>query len=152
MDASTALVVFILDGQRYALHLSAVERVIRAVEITRLPEAPDIVAGVINLRGRVIPVVDVRRRFHLPRRETTPADQFIIARTARRPVAAPVDAVDGVVEYDQGMRVPPGEIVPGIQYVDGVVKLRDGMVLIHDLDRFLSLEERRSLERAMAEA
>lgn len=144
------LVTFDLGDQRYALYLSAVERVIRAVEATRLPKAPDIVAGVINVQGRVIPVVDIRKRFGLPQREITLTDQLIIARTSMLPVAVIVDTVRGVIEYNENMLIPADEIVPDTQYIDGVVKLRDGMVLIHDLDKFLSLKERRSLERAMA--
>ena len=62
------IVVFALDEQRYALHLLAVERVVRAVEVTALPEAPEIVLGVVNVKGRIVPVINVRRRFRLPER------------------------------------------------------------------------------------
>ena len=61
--------VFTLDRQRYALPLSVVERVVRMIEITPVPHTPDIVLGVINAQGRVIPVVDIRRRFRLPTRQ-----------------------------------------------------------------------------------
>jgi len=151
MNTKPFLVSFALDGRRYALYLSVVERVIRIVEITPLPRAPDIVTGVINVQGRVIPVVDIRKRFGLPLREITLTDQLIIARASKRPVAMVVDTVHDVIEYHESMLVPAEEIVPETRYIDGVVKLKDGMVLIHDLDKFLSLEERRSLGRAMAE-
>ncbi len=59
-------IVFTLDEQRYALHLSAVERVICVVEITPLPKAPEIVLGIINVGGQIIPVIDMRKRFRLP--------------------------------------------------------------------------------------
>jgi len=152
MNTVHSLVTFALDSQRYALYLSAVERVVRAVEITSLPKAPDIVAGVINVQGRIIPVVDIRKRFGLPQREIALSDQLIIARTSKRPVAMIVDAVQGVIKYSEEMLIPANEIVHGIRYVDGIVKLRDGMVLIHDLEKFLSLKEKRSLDRAMAQA
>lgn len=71
MKASALMVGLTLDGQRYALSLAQVERVIRAVEITPLPQAPEIITGVINVRGRVIPVVDIRKRFRLPVRESS---------------------------------------------------------------------------------
>ena len=72
-------VVFTLDERFYAIRLSAVSRVVRAVEITPLPKAPPIVIGVINLGGRIIPVVNIRRRFRLPERELELTDQLIVA-------------------------------------------------------------------------
>lgn len=145
------LVAFDLDDWRCALHLAAVERVIHAVEITGLPEAPDVVAGAINVQGRIIPVVKLRKRFGLPARELAPGDQMIITKTSVRPVALVVDAVTGVTEYPAEALVPADTVLPGMHYVEGVAKLDGGMVLILDLDRFLSLEEGQSLDRAMAQ-
>jgi len=133
-----------------ALALSALERVIRAVYLAPLPDAPEIVLGVVNVQGRVIPVVNVRKRFRLPEREIALTDQLVIARTNRRPVALVADAVSGVLEYAQPHLVGPEKIFPGLEYVDGVAKLDDGLILIHNLDRFLSLDEETSLDRAIA--
>lgn len=144
------VVTFALDALRYALYLSVVERVVRAVEITPLPKAPEIVVGVINVQGRIIPMVNVRKRFRLPERNVTLNDQFIIAHTSKRAVALVVDTVHGVAEYGEDMLTPAEEIVAGLEYVDGIVRLRDGMVLIHNLESFLSLEEQRSLDRALS--
>ena len=152
MNTVQSIVTFVLDGLRYALYLSVLERVVRAVEITPLPKAPDIVVGIINVQGRIIPVVNIRKRFRLPPREMTLNDQFIIARTSARPLAMIVDSVQGIIEYHEDMLISPDEIVAGIEYIDGIVKLQDGMVLIHDLEKFLSLKEGRSLDRAMAQA
>jgi purine-binding chemotaxis protein CheW len=144
--------VFTLGDQRYALPLSTVERVVRVVEVTPLPQAPDIVLGVVNVQGRVIPVVNPRRRFRLPERDIALSDQLVIAHTTRRPVALVVDAVTGVLEYSGREAVGARDIVPGMEYVEGVVKLADGLVLIHDLDRFLSLDEVTALDRAIESA
>ena len=146
------LVVFTLDDRRYGLPLPAVERVLRMVDVTPLPKAPQIVLGVVNVQGRVIPVVDMRRRFRLPARDFALTDQLVIARTARRPVALAADAVTGVLENSAQEAAGAPDIVPGIEYVEGVVKLPDGLVLIHDLDRFLSLEEEAALGRAIEDA
>lgn len=145
------LVTFSLDGQCYALYLYAVERIVRAVEVTRLPKAPPIVDGVINVRGRIIPVVNIRRRFGLPMQDINLTDRLIIARTARRGVALWVDSVNGVVECPGEAVIEAGQVLPGMEYVEGVVKLADGMILIHDLDRFLSLDEENALDQAMRE-
>ena len=66
MSNGIRLLAFLLGEQRYALHLSAVERVIPTVETTPLPEGPEVLWGVVNLRGRIVPVMDIRRRFRLP--------------------------------------------------------------------------------------
>jgi len=144
------LVVFTLDAQRYAVHLPVVSRVIRAVEIARLPKAPAIVLGVINVHGQIVPVVDVRTRFGLPRRELEPGDQFVLARAGSRNVALVVDFVSGIVDCPEESIVALEQVAGGVEYVAGIAKLADGVTLIHDLETFLSLDEKKSLDRALA--
>lgn len=143
------IVVITLDEQRYALYLSVVERVVRMVQITPLPKAPEIVLGVINVQGRVIPAINIRKRFSLPEREIDLSDQLIIANTPRRTIALVADAVSCIIEYAEQDTIAGEKILPGMEYVDGVVKLEDGIILIHDLDRFLSLEEEKTLDNAI---
>ncbi len=145
MNRFNHLVLFTLDEQRYALYLPAVTRVVRTVEITPLPKAPEAVRGVVNVQGQVIPVVDIRKRFRLPEREMELSDQGIIASTSRRPVALVVDTVEGVIEHSNQEIIPLEKILPSTEYIEGMVKLEDGLVLIHDLDKFLSLEEDKEL-------
>lgn len=149
MNFAGHIVVFTLEGRKFALPLPAVSRVIHAVEITPLPKAPEIVSGVINLEGHILPVLDVRRRFRMPARELDPGDRMVIARTPRRSVAFVVDSAEGVMELPAGTAVAPDDIVPGIEYVEGVVRCPDGMILIHDIAKFLSLEEGLRLDEAM---
>lgn len=148
----TPLVVFRLDHQRFALPLGAVERVVRAAEVTPLPKAPGIVLGAIDIHGQVLPVLNVRRRFLLPERATGPADWFLLAHTGRRTVALVVDESEGVVERPEADIVRSTAIVPGLTQFPGVVRLDDGLVLIYDLDTFLSLDEARALDDAMEES
>ena len=149
MPETLQLVIFTLDEQRYALHLPSVERAIRMIEITPLPSAPEIVIGVVNVHGAVVPVLNIRKRFRLPEREPDLGDQLIIAHTARRDVALVVDTVSDVVTLPSGELVAPETILPQLEHVEGVVKFEDGMVFIHDLDAFLSLDEDRALEVAI---
>ena len=149
MNTSSSLVIFTLDEHSYALHLPAVERALRMVEISPLPKAPEIVLGVINVQGRIVPVFNVRKRFRLPERETSPSDQLIVAQTSRRTVAMLADAVSGVVAYPEQQVIAAERILPGLEYVEGVAKLEGGMILIHDLDKFLSLEEETTLDNAL---
>lgn len=149
MKDSGFLVVFTLDGQRYALPLPSVERVARMVAVTMLPKAPDIVLGVVNIKGRVTPVINMRRRFHLPEREIALTDQLIVAHTMRRPVALVADSVLGVIACPAQSLVAAEEVLPDTEYLEGVVKLKDGLILIHNLDKFLSLEEENFLAHAL---
>ncbi|MGA2936627.1 MAG: chemotaxis protein CheW [Syntrophobacteraceae bacterium] len=151
MKESVQLVAFMLDEQRYGLRLSVVERVVRAVEVISLPSAPDIVMGVINLAGQVVPVVNIRRRFRLPEKELSLDDRLIIAKTARLTVALLVDSASSLVEVSTSDVIHASNILPRIDYIDGVATLEDGMLLIHDLDKFLSLEEERALDAAMTQ-
>ena len=143
------LVVFTLDELRYALHLSAVERAVNMIEITPLPSAPEIVIGVVNVHGSVIPVLNIRKRFRLPEREPDLGDQLLIAHTARRDVALVVDTVNDVLALPSGEPVAPETILPHLEHVEGVVKLDDGMIFIQDLDAFLSLEEEHGLDASV---
>jgi purine-binding chemotaxis protein CheW len=145
------IVVFVLDEQRYALLLSAVERVVRAVEITLLPKAPAVVLGVINVHGQVIPVVDARKRFRLPERGMDLNDRFIIAHTSRRRIALVVDSVLGIKELAEQESVSSDQVLPFAEYINGVAKVEGDLVLIYDLDEFLSLDEEYGLDVALSE-
>lgn len=152
MKKSDFLMVFRLDDQRYALTLPAVDRVVSMVAITPLPNAPDIILGVVNVQGRVIPVINVRRRFGRPERELALTDQLLVAHTARRPVALVADAVLEVIACAEQSLIAAENILPGLEHVAGVVKLTDGLILIHDLDKFLSLDEEAALDQALESA
>ena len=150
MEAERSLVVFSLDDQRYALALARVQRSIRVVAITPLPEAPAIVLGIFNLGGVVIPVVDIRKRFNHPPRDVRLSDHLIVATTGKRTVALLVDETKGVIEASPESYAPAGEIVPRLELLDGAIKLEDGLVLIHDLERLLSLDEETAIDRSLS--
>lgn len=153
MDRTSQLVVFALDDQRYALRLSAVDRVVRMAHVTALPKAPDIVTGIINVQGRIVPVINVRRRFGLPERPAPSlTDRLVFAHTTRRPVALVADTVAGVLEYPEEEIVEMERVIPDAGYIEGIAKLKDGLILIHDLDGFLSLDEEGQLDRALSPA
>jgi purine-binding chemotaxis protein CheW len=151
MDKLNHLVVFSLDDQRFAVPLSAVVRTERMVALTPLPKAPDIVTGIINFHGQVIPVVDIRSRFNMTPRPSELSDQLLILQTGERTIAFTVDFVEGVIDGFRDQCVDAGSVLPIMEYVKGVVKLEDGMVLIHDPDAFLALEEGRTLDEVMKE-
>lgn len=144
------LLIFSLEEQRYALRLDHVERVLRAVAVTPLPKAPEIVLGVLDLHGQVIPVVDLRRRFGLPLRDLRTSDQFVIARAGQLTVALPVDATENVQEAGSVV-VPADQIVSGTEFLEGVTRTSQGLVMIHDLATLLFPAEAGALALALAE-
>ncbi len=145
------LVVFVIEGQRYALQLPAVERVLPMVAVSPLPKAPAVALGAINFHGSVIPVLDIRLRFGLPPREYALAAHLLVARTSRRTLAMPVDEVLGVNEVAAETVTTPDAVLPGIRHLAGIVALADGLLFIHDLDAFLSLDEEQRLTEALEE-
>lgn len=145
MSSLHQYIVFSLDENHYAIHLSEISRVVRAVEVTPLPEGPETILGVINVRGCIVPVIDTRKIFCLPQRELDLNDQLIIANTLRRTVALVVDRVTGIVENLEKKIVKSERVLPRMNYVEALAKLEDGIILIVDLDRLLSLDEENKL-------
>lgn len=143
-----ALLSFELERRRFAIPAPLVREVVRAVAVSALPRAPAIVEGMINLRGIVVPVLDIRHRFGLPTLPTTPQQHFIVAQAGSRIVVLPVDRVLGLVEVEESAIEPTS--LPGIELVAGIARLADGLLVIHDLARFLSLDESAALEGALA--
>lgn len=141
-----AWLVFKLDEQEFAVGLGAVERVVRAVEIMPLAEAPRGVRGVINYMGRIVPVFDLWLRFGQPSREVRVTDHLVIAHTHWRTVALLVDSVSGVVSRTEAQITPASEILPDLESITGVMKFDGGMVHVHDLERFLSIEDHEALQ------
>ncbi len=143
------ILVFTLDELSYALLLPTVLRVIHAVEVRRLPKAPEIISGIINIQGQIIPVADIRKRFGLAEREIELDDRMIIADTAKRKVALFVDAVTGIKDLATRQFVNSKEALPFAEYIRGVAKVDDELILIYDLEQFLSLDEEKELEHAL---
>ena len=144
--------LFSIEGRRFALELPCVERVVQAVAVTPLSDGPEAVLGVVNVHGTIVPVVDLRRRLGFSPRAVRLDDGMVIARTARRTLAFFVDTAVGVVESPEGAVTVGDEVVPGLEYVQGVMQIGDDLVLIHDLDRLLSIDEQDQLTRALGEA
>jgi purine-binding chemotaxis protein CheW len=151
MNGTDQILVFTIKGIRFGLRLAVVERVLRMVEVTPVPEASDIVTGLLNLQGRVVPVLNVRKKFRLPDRDMALDDQLIVAHTAGRPIALPADSVTGVCECPEQELIGAKEILPGMDHFQGVMKLKGDLVFIYDLDGFLSSEEEERISQNLSE-
>jgi len=146
------LVVFQLGAELYGVEISRVHEIIRLQSVTRVPKAPGFVEGVINLRGKVIPVVDLRRRFGLPTADHTRASRIVVVELGDQVVGIVVDGVSEVLRVNTATVEPPSPVVAGIdsEYLHGIAKLTDRLVILLDLDRILARDERRALETAPA--
>lgn len=145
------IVHFSLDQLRYALPVSDVLTVERAVEITPVSNAPVSVTGVINFHGAIIPVLDLRKIFGLPPREIRLEDRFIIARTSQRLVVLVADSVAGVSDHDSRDRNTAGKPLEYSKHASGIVTKDHGIVLLADLESILSPDEQHLLDHALAE-
>ncbi len=146
------LVAFVVGEEHYALPLRTVQQVLRTVAITPLPKAPEVVLGVIDFKGNIIPVMSMRKRFGLAEPETSLSDQLIVADTSTRSVALVVNSVIGVVEKAAEEVTEAQKILPGTQYVEGITRLQDGILFIHDLECFLSKKEEQQLDGLVSQA
>lgn len=143
--------LFELAGHRFGLRLTDVDELVRACALQAVPKAPPPVRGVLNLRGEILPVLDLRRRFELPEKGLEPSDYFVLARAASRRLGL---IVDGVLGIETLSAFPPADAphLPfRLEYIAGVAAVADGVVLIYDLSTFLSHTEAALLDRALGE-
>jgi purine-binding chemotaxis protein CheW len=142
------LVSFKLREEEFGVDILQVQEIIRMQEITNVPNAPSFVEGVINLRGRVIPILDLRKRFGLEAKEHSKTTRIIVVMIGQVTVGLIVDEVSEVLRLPEDTVEPPPPIVAGIEsdYIKGVGKLEDRLLILLDLNKILSGEEKNSLE------
>lgn len=145
------LFVFYLGEHRVGLVLDQVVRVFQAVEPMELPNAPDVVLGLVNVRGKLVPVVDVRARFGLPTKEISTSDHMILAAGRERELIFVVDSSVGVVATNVGETFSDEKMDTKVPWLQAVLRTIDGVVFIHDFDKFLSFEEEGVLAVALRE-
>jgi purine-binding chemotaxis protein CheW len=143
------VLLFAVGDQRYALDSAVVQTIARAVSITPLPRAPAIIEGIIDVRGTIVPVLDIRRRFRLAPKSVDLHDHLIVAWADRRIVAIRVDEVLDLHQLAAHEIEDRARILLDTAYVAGVARLGGGLVLIHDLSSFLSQAEATTLDEAI---
>jgi purine-binding chemotaxis protein CheW len=133
-----SVVIFRLDGARCAIDAAAVVEVLAAVAIRPLPGQPAYVAGALDLRGTIVPVLDLRVRFGGSARPMALSDRLIVARAGERVVALWVDAVDEFAEAATGAWHASGGLIAGDRSLAGVAATDQGLVTIHDVAAFVA--------------
>ena len=146
----TTVVLIEVAGQLLGLPAARVEQVRPAAQVTRLPGAPQLVEGVVNLHGDLTPVLDGRRRLGIARREMKLSDRFVILRARGRRLVMHVDAAVGVVNVPQAEIDAAASLRIDTFGCAGIARLRNGMFVVHDTDALLSPREFGLLEGACA--
>ncbi|HKK20378.1 MAG TPA: chemotaxis protein CheW, partial [candidate division Zixibacteria bacterium] len=134
-DELLQLVSFKIGSEEFGVEILKVQEINRMVEITKVPQAPDYVEGVINLRGKVIPIIDLRKRFNLEIKEYDKNTRIVVVDITGNIMGMVVDSVSEVLRLPQSTIEPPPEIVTGINsdYIKGVAKLEDRLLIFLDL-------------------
>ena len=146
------LVTFTVSGEEFAIDIMQVQEVIRLPELTPVPNAPDFVEGVIHLRGRIIPVIDLRKRLKIAGKEIGPYDRFtriIIVVLQGKWTGFIVDAVTEIVKVEEGSVKPTPELVmeqTGAEYFEGVVHQNDRLIILLNIPKVLKPFERDQLK------
>lgn len=144
------LVVFQLCNETYGIDISAVHEIIKMQSITKVPRTPEFVEGVINLRGRIVPVIDLHKRFELPLEEETPHSRIIVVEVKGVTVGMIVDSVSEVLRLPEANIDPPPAAISGgveIEYLRGVGKWQERLIILLDLERVLDKSEYKALEQ-----
>ncbi|WP_425059656.1 Chemotaxis protein CheW [Sporomusa carbonis] len=141
-DQELQLVIFRLAKEEYGLPITKVQEINRLVPITKLPQTPAFMEGIINLRGRIIPVVDLRKRFQLKVSDHNDDSRIIIVEVNGQTVGIIVDAVNEVVRLSSAsVEPPPPTFILDAKYIHGVGKLEDRLLILLDIDQILTSQE-----------
>ncbi|WP_222434890.1 chemotaxis protein CheW [Blastopirellula retiformator] len=137
---SMQLVSFRLAQEEYGIEITRVQEIILMGEITRVPQTPDFIKGLINLRNTVIPIVDLRRRFGQPEEKMTDETRIMVMNVSGKTIGIIVDAVSEVLRIGKDQIAPPPPTVAGLDrdYLTGLVKLEKRLLILLDMDKILT--------------
>ena len=144
------MIGFRLADEEYGIEITKVQEIILPCEVTRVPQAPDYLSGLVNLRSTVIPIVDLRLRFGLPSVEPTDDTRIVVVNTFGKTIGVVVDAVSEVLRVSCEQIDPPPQTVAclGCEYLTGLVKLDDRLLILLDIDKILAVEDLATLDTA----
>ncbi len=142
-EQTLQMIDFTVGGDEYAVEIQKVREVINFREITQLPKAPSFVKGIINLRGEVIPVIDLREKFGLSHEDYSPLTNVVIVEIGRKAVGVVVDNVRHVIRVSPSDLAPSPPFIGGLsgRYVNGVAKLGERLIVVLDMDKILTVPE-----------
>lgn len=147
------VVVFHIGQQVYGIDMNYISAIERVIDVVNVPNAPRLIEGIINLRGDVIPVYSIRRKFGLPDKEKSEDTHFLITRSQNMVYAFEVDSVDEIIEVkEENYHNPPKVLASGsTSYMDGVVDVKGELIISLQVDRIMSDSEVQSTEELLKE-
>jgi len=145
----TQLVSFRLGSEEYGVNIMQVQEIIKLTDITQVPKAPAFVEGIIDLRGRVLPIVDLRERFGMEQREDTDATRIVVVNIDDMTVGLIVDSVSEVLRIPNRSIEPPPPIIAGIEsrFLQGIGRVNKRLLILLDLQKVFSRAEVGQLSR-----
>src|SRR6202163_2406379 len=148
------VVIFQLGSEEYGVDIAQVQEINRMVAVTHVPRAPEFMEGVINLRGQLIPIIDLRARFGMPRAEHSKNTRIVVTEIGTKRVGMVVDSVSEVLRLPVEQIEPAPEMISGVdtEYIRGVGKIEDRLIILLDLGKIVTGAEKRELDAADAEA
>jgi purine-binding chemotaxis protein CheW len=143
MAKNLQLVVFNIGKELYGVGIESVHEIVKVPDITGVPDAPAFLQGVINLRGKIVPVVDLRKRMNLDGKENTKSSRVLITDNDGRLVGLLVDAVSEVLKVPpESVEAPPEMISSiGVEYITGVAKVEGNLIILLNLKKVFSVED-----------
>ena len=142
------LVTFRLASEEYGLPITKVQEINRLVPVTKLPQTPDFMEGIINLRGRIIPVIDLRKRFVMSISSHDDDTRIIIVEINGQVVGVTVDAVTEVIRLSTAnIEPPPATVAVDSRYIDGVGKIDDRLIILLNVDNILTDQEELTVKK-----
>lgn len=146
-DEILQLVSFKIGEEEFGVEILKVQEINRMLQITKVPNAPSFVEGVVNLRGKVIPIIDLRSRLNMERKESDSKTRIVVVEIDGKIVGFIVDEVSEVLRIPRNITEPPPTVVAGIDsdYITAVGKLEDRLLILLDLDKVLKTDEKEAL-------
>jgi purine-binding chemotaxis protein CheW len=148
MSDTLQVVSFKLASEEYGVDIAQVQEINRMVSITHVPRAPQFMEGVINLRGQLIPIIDLRTRFGMPPAEHTKSTRIVVTEIGTKRVGMVVDSVSEVLRLPVDQIEDAPEMITGVdtEYIRGVGKIEDRLIILLDLAKIITGSERRELD------
>jgi purine-binding chemotaxis protein CheW len=142
-------VTFALGSEEYGVDIAQVQEINRMVTITHVPRAPHFMEGVINLRGQLIPIIDLRTRFGMERSERTKNTRIVVTEIGNKRIGMVVDSVSEVLRIPVEQIEDAPDLVAGVdtEYIRGVGKMGDRLIIMLDLGRVISGSEKVELQK-----
>lgn len=146
------VVVFSIENEEYAAEIDKVERILEFEKITRIPDSPVYLKGVINYQGKILPIIDLKERFNLPKTSIKENSKIIIAKEDEGSIGFIIDNVSQVMDLDCDSISSPPDMIAGIlkEYIKGIIKLDKRIIILLNLSKILDFNEKKEIREKIS--